>query len=109
MCGCAGSKRAEGPGTRHLDDTEPLEAGEEESRDALEAALAGSARATSAFLTEVLASGKRVKGFGGTVPDFVAYLVAHDAHHRGQILALLAREKKQVSDAVRYGLWEWGS
>jgi len=97
-----------GGGKRHLEEIEPLGEGEEESRDALEAALAASAAAIAAFLREVLAAGERVKGFRGTVPDFVAYLVAHDAHHRGQLLALLARERKKIPEKVAYGLWEWG-
>lgn len=95
-------------GERHLAEIEPLADGEEESRDALEAALAASAAAVAAHLRETLAAGARVKGFRGSVPDFVAYLVAHDAHHRGQVLALLSREEKKVPQQVAYGLWEWG-
>ncbi len=97
-----------GGGRQYLDETEPLELGDEESRDALEAALGASAAATASFLGDLLAESKRVKGFGGKIPDFIGYLIAHDAHHRGQILALLAREKKRVPDQITHGLWEWG-
>jgi uncharacterized damage-inducible protein DinB len=93
---------------RHLAEIEPLAEGEEESRDALEAALSASAAAVAAYLRDTLAAGDRVKGFRGSVPDFVAYLVAHDAHHRGQLVALLEREKKKVPEKVSHGLWEWG-
>lgn len=96
-----------GGGQRWIEEIEPLAEGEEESRDALEAALSASADAIAAFLRETLAAAGRVKGFRGSIPDFVAYLVAHDAHHRGQVLALLAREKRKVSEEIAYGLWEW--
>ena len=97
-----------GGGKSFIEDLEPLEAGDEESRDALEAALRVSAAATAAFLRERFAAEQRVKGFGATLPDFAAYLIAHDAHHRGQVLAILAREGKGVPAAVSHGLWEWG-
>jgi uncharacterized damage-inducible protein DinB len=97
-----------GGGARELAEIEPLAGGEEESRDALEAALGESAAAVARFLRGAIAAGGRVKGFRGTIPDFVAYLVAHDAHHRGQVLALLAREKKRIPEKVAFGLWEWG-
>jgi len=96
-----------GGGARELEEIEPLADGEEESRDALEAALSASAAAVASFLRSELARGGRVKGFPGSLPDFVAYLVAHDAHHRGQVLALLAREKKKLPAEVAHALWQW--
>ena len=96
-----------GGGINHLELIEPLAPGDEESRDTLRAALDASARATADFVRELHEEEARVKGFGGTLVDFVAYLIAHDAHHRGQILALLAREKKSVPPEIAYGIWDW--
>jgi len=37
-----------------------------------------------------------------------AYLIAHDAHHRGQI-AMLARQTGQpIPQKAMFGMWEWG-
>jgi uncharacterized damage-inducible protein DinB len=38
---------------------------------------------------------------------FIAYLIAHEAHHRGQIILHLKYAKKPVSREVAYGIWEW--
>ncbi len=94
-----------GPG--YLEEIEPLAEGDEESRDVLDSALRTSAELVARLARERLSDGKTVEGFAGGVPAFLAYLSAHDAHHRGQILALLAHEKVKVSDEVAYGIWDW--
>ena len=100
-------RRLETVGGRDLlEDLEPLEDGDTESRDALAAALRESGDRVARFFERSLPSGAGARGFA-SLPDFFAYLIAHDAHHRGQILALLAREKVSVPDTVAYGLWKW--
>ena len=90
-----------------LEEIEPLEAGDDESRDTLDAALATSAAAVAQLARTRLDEGGKVSGFSGGVPAFLGYLIAHDAHHRGQILGLLASEGKKVANEVAYGIWEW--
>ena len=69
-----------------------------ESHDALRRVLAAS-----------LAAGGQVKGFRPDVVGFLSYLVAHEAHHRGQ-LAMLARQLGHpLPQAAMFGMWEWGS
>ena len=51
----------------------------------------------------------RIKGFKPDVVSFFAYLVAHDAHHRGQITMLARQAGHPVSQSVMYGMWEWGT
>ena len=51
----------------------------------------------------------RIKGFKPDVASFFAYLVAHDAHHRGQITMLARQVGHPVSQSVMFGLWEWGT
>ena len=49
----------------------------------------------------------RVKDFRPDVVGFLAYAIAHEAHHRGQI-CMLARELGQpLTKEVQYGMWEW--
>jgi len=54
-------------------------------------------------------SGGQVKGFKPDAAAFCAHLIAHDAHHRGQITALARRLGHPVPQGVAFGLWEWNS
>ena len=49
-----------------------------------------------------------IKGFSGHPPDFFAYMIAHEAHHRGQILLTLKQSGETVEQSIQYGLWDWG-
>lgn len=69
--------------------------------------------ASFAVLAEVirasLATDGRIKGFRPDVCSFVAYLLAHDAHHRGQISMLARQTGFPLSQSAMFGLWEWGT
>lgn len=72
-------------------------------------ALEQSCQALSDLIGRALESDGRIKGFRPDVAGFVGYLIAHDAHHRGQI-AMLARPLGQpVPQKIMFGMWEWGS
>jgi len=43
------------------------------------------------------------------VVTFVGYLLAHDAHHRGQISMLARQVGHPVPPKVGFGLWELGA
>jgi uncharacterized damage-inducible protein DinB len=70
----------------------------EQSRAALEAVIKAS-----------LSGDGRVKGFRPDVAGFVGYLIAHDAHHRGQISMLAHQAGHPLSQSAMFGMWEWGS
>jgi len=71
-------------------------------------ALGESHTALAAFLSDALASGQ-VKSFKPDAASFFAYLIAHDAHHRGQIASLARRLGHPISQSAMFGMWEWGS
>jgi uncharacterized damage-inducible protein DinB len=72
-------------------------------------ALETSWRALEDLLGPVLNGDGRIKGFKPDVASFFAYLVAHDAHHRGQITMLARQVGHPVSQSANFGLWEWGT
>ena len=72
-------------------------------------ALEESWRASEELVKGSMAAGGRVKGFKPDVVSFFAYLVAHDAHHRGQITMLARQLGSPISQSAMFGLWEWGT
>jgi uncharacterized damage-inducible protein DinB len=50
----------------------------------------------------------RIKGFRPDVAGFVGYLIAHDAHHRGQIAMVARQLGHALPQKAMFGMWEWG-
>lgn len=70
-------------------------------------ALGESFLALRGLIERSLEAGGKVKDFKPDVVGFLAYLVAHESHHRGQI-ALLAREVGHaLPKDAGYGMWDW--
>ena len=72
-------------------------------------ALEHSREALSAVLKSALDSDGRVKGFRPDAAGFVGYLIAHDAHHRGQIAMLARQVGHPLPQKAMFGMWEWGT
>jgi uncharacterized damage-inducible protein DinB len=72
-------------------------------------ALEQSREALSAVLKSALESDGRVKGFRPDVAGFFGYLIAHDAHHRGQICMLARQVGHPLPQKAMFGMWEWGT
>ncbi len=71
--------------------------------------LEQSRAALSAVLKSAMESDGRVKGFKPDVAGFFGYLIAHDAHHRGQICMLARQVGHPLPQKAMFGMWEWGS
>jgi uncharacterized damage-inducible protein DinB len=71
-------------------------------------ALDSSRAALREVLQASLEADGRIKGFRPDVAGFFAYLVAHDAHHRGQIAMLARQAGHPIPQKATFGMWEWG-
>jgi uncharacterized damage-inducible protein DinB len=71
--------------------------------------LKQSHKTLSAVLQSSLEGNGQVKGFKPDVASFGGYLIAHDAHHRGQICMLARQAGHPLSQKAMFGMWEWGS
>jgi uncharacterized damage-inducible protein DinB len=72
-------------------------------------ALEQSREALSKLIGRALQTDGRIKGFRPDVAGFLGYLIAHDAHHRGQIAMLARQVGHPLPQKVTFGMWEWGS
>ena len=71
--------------------------------------LDGSRFALGELLKSSLAGNGQIKRFKPDVVGFFGYLVAHDAHHRGQICQLARQVGHPLPQKAMFGMWEWGS
>jgi uncharacterized damage-inducible protein DinB len=79
------------------------------------AGLAESAARCSEMLGEALGVDGRVKKFlrdgwarpWPVGPEMLCYMLAHEAHHRGQVLMLAQQMGLPLPKEVMYGIWNW--
>jgi uncharacterized damage-inducible protein DinB len=76
------------------------------SPEELAQALAQSSDAVLALLKEV-AKREKIKILEKSPMTLLAMMVAHDAHHRGQMLAILRERQLLPGREVLEGLWDW--
>lgn len=67
-----------------------------------------SRHALSMLIMQALQDEGRIKGFRPDVIGFMAYLIAHDAHHRGQVTMLARQVGHPLPQKAMFGMWEWG-
>lgn len=77
--------------------------------DQVAAALSASARGCSALIENALRNNGKIKNFKPDVVQFVAYLISHEAHHRGQISQLARQCGYPLPKNAAFAMWEWGS
>jgi uncharacterized damage-inducible protein DinB len=75
----------------------------------LRRSLTDSGKAIAQLLQQSLAADGKIKGFKPHATAFVGYLIAHEAHHRAQVVLILKQNGHPVDKKVSYGIWEWGT
>lgn len=85
-----------------------IEKGDVVHKGLLAEQLSASAEAIAALVRTALEQSGRIKGFKPHAVAFIGYLIAHESHHRGQIVLTLKQTGVPVDKKVLYGMWEWG-
>lgn len=49
----------------------------------------------------------KIKGFDGTISTFIAYLIAHEWYHIGEIGMILGQVGQAIPKNKAYDLWDW--
>lgn len=73
----------------------------------LRKAMTASCDAVAAFLTAVLVGEPKRRGFKKGIFTALAYFVAHESHHRGNILLTLKERGHSLEKAASYAIWDW--
>jgi len=77
------------------------------TRTELLRALRKSGKAIEGLLKLGLERGGKIPGFPRDVVHFLAYIVAHEGHHRGQILLIAKQLDYRLPWQVKSGVWIW--
>ena len=51
----------------------------------------------------------RIRDFKPNVAHFVAYLISHEAHHRGQVTQLSRALGHPIDQKSMFGMWQWST
>lgn len=72
-------------------------------------ALEESCKALRELMGAAMATDGRIRSFKPDVAGFLGYLIAHDAHHRGQIAMLARQVGHALPQSAMFGMWSWGT
>ena len=80
---------------------------DEPGRDALAAALEDSSRRVEQWIRKAGEGAPKIRTFKRGLVANIAYLIAHESHHRGSILLTLKQCGHRLDPAAQYSIWDW--
>ena len=80
---------------------------EEPSRQVLIASLGESATRVEEWFRLAAAGAPGVRVFKRGLVPTLGYLIAHESHHRGNVLLTLKQCGHPLDSATRYAIWDW--
>ncbi len=83
-----------------------IEMKQSKDREQLKLALNQSAITMGETLNQIFDTGK-IKGYKPHSIAFFSQMIAHEAHHRGQIMTIVTRNGFEINKSVNFGLWNW--
>jgi uncharacterized damage-inducible protein DinB len=96
--------RASHIGREFLKGIPRFETGASPTREELLTAFRAASRGIEQRLQRIVETGERRKDRTGLM--LLGYLIAHDSHHRGQILLALKQSGVRMPDETRFAIWE---
>lgn len=59
------------------------------------------------YMQHCIANGGAVSNFKLGVVSMLGYYISHEAHHRGHIYLTMKQCGFEISDELKWGIWEW--
>jgi uncharacterized damage-inducible protein DinB len=84
-----------------------FETHDEPSRRVLSTALKDSGQRIEKLIQLVSEGAPGVRAFKRGLVPYVAYFVAHESHHRGNILLTLKQTGHRLDSPKSYAIWDW--
>ncbi len=77
-------------------------------KERLDKALDISALKMGETLSEIFTQ-EKITGYKPHPIAFFSQIIAHEAHHRGQIMTTITRNGFPISKSINFGLWNWNN